>query len=603
LNRSQLRAMLWMRSRVLVNRLSRSGKLNKMLLGLLLFGSVVLSLGLFLLALLLGLEELEGAEAQHILWIWIGLSLPFLFFWMIGLMTELQRSDTLSFKNLLHLPVSLGWVFLYNYLSSFVSLSILLFLPPMLGLGVAMVVVFGLRMLLVFLLVAAFFLMVTALTYQLRGWLAHLMEDKRRGRSIVVGITFAFILLAQLPNLINISNSQDRRERNRQKTELQITIVKEGPGMEAAQRELDAFLEEEKASELKIEQLVATATMVVPFGWLAYGTSATFNGQLLLGLLCAAGMLAISGLSLRRAYRKTMLSVVSGGGSAAPARKSKAKEQGRRAARQAKTAKRPLVEREFPLIGEGASAIATSAVQSLLRAPEAKMMLLSPVILIGMFGMMLFNNPNRASLGGYLPGMSLSAVGLALLSLQQLFQNQFGLDRDGFRAYLLSPIARDRILLGKNMALAPIGIAIGMVGLLVLQLMVPMGIQHFLGAVLQLVSAYLVLSLIGNLLSILAPMRLKGVGMKASGAKMRVFLLQMMSFFLVPLTLSPLLLPWGAEFLLRGEAWATAVPVYLLLQAVMLAVVLQVYRWGISSQGALLQERECQILETLTRES
>ncbi len=57
-------------------------------------------------------------------------------------------------------------------------------------------------MLLLLPLVFGFFFMVTAWTYCLRGWLAALMVNKRRRRAIIVGVTMAFMLLAQLPNLL-----------------------------------------------------------------------------------------------------------------------------------------------------------------------------------------------------------------------------------------------------------------------------------------------------------------------------------------------------------------------------------------------------------------
>ena len=43
--------------------------------------------------------------------------------------------------------------------------------------------------------------MITAWTYCLRGWLATMMSNPRRRRTVIMGITFAFILLSQGPNL------------------------------------------------------------------------------------------------------------------------------------------------------------------------------------------------------------------------------------------------------------------------------------------------------------------------------------------------------------------------------------------------------------------
>ena len=594
--------MLWMRYRILMNRFKKTGKLSRFFLTLLLIASAVVAVGGFVVALEVGLEELEGAEAKHILWIWLVLVVVFLFFWMVGLLAELQRSDSMSFKNLLHLPVSLEWVFIYNYLSSFISLSILVFLPPMLGFSLALVLVFGAQMLLGFLLVLGFFTMLTALTYQLRGWLARLMEDKRRGRNIVMGITFCFVLLLQLPNALNLSGVLSDSSSDWERYELQKAADTEGPEQAQAQAELAALLAEQEQSNARFANMISMGALIVPFGWLPYGMSATFDGRWLAGLLCLVGMFGIAAFSLARSYRATMISIVQGGadgGDASPKAVAKAAAKAKRTARG--KAKNPLVEQRLPWVSEQSSAIATAGIQSLIRAPEAKMLLLSPVIMIGLFIIMLLKNPDRAGLAAYGPGMSLAAIAMGMLSLQQLLQNQFGLDRTGFRAYLLSPIPRHRILLGKNLALAPIAMCIGMISLLALQFLVGLGVEHFLGAVLQLVSAYLILSLIGNQISILGPMRLKEVGMKASGAKLRIVLLQMLSFILIPVSLAPLLLPWVIEYVLRDQYWASWLPIYLLLQAFGLLALLAIFRWTLKQQGELLQQREQKILETLTR--
>ena len=55
----------------------------------------------------------------------------FLFFWRIGLIAELQRTDSLSLTKFMHLPVSVNGAFLINYLSSLFRLSLIIFVPVM----------------------------------------------------------------------------------------------------------------------------------------------------------------------------------------------------------------------------------------------------------------------------------------------------------------------------------------------------------------------------------------------------------------------------------------------------------------------------------------
>ena len=111
----------------------------------------------------------------------------FLFFWMIGLLTELQRAEGLALDKFLHLPVSPAGAFLINYLSSLFSLTLIVFVPAMIGLiARAGRSPMGPAMLLALPLLAAFVLAVTAVTYQFQGWLASLMTNPRRRRTVIV---------------------------------------------------------------------------------------------------------------------------------------------------------------------------------------------------------------------------------------------------------------------------------------------------------------------------------------------------------------------------------------------------------------------------------
>ncbi len=604
--------MLWMRWRIIVNRAKRSSKLSNAFIGIILTLSVVIAVGLFIFALVAGVDDLHQVESKHVLWIWLGLSLGFFFFWLIGLTMELQRSDSMSFKNLLHLPISLNWVFTYNYLSSFVSLSMLLFLPPMIGLWMAFVIVHGPIMLLGLPLVLGFITMITALTYQLRGWLARLMEDKRRGRTIVMAITLGMVLLVQTPNIINLTTRGSANEARELRSE--VLWKMNNSDDEQLRAEAAAQWEElqaqDAAFEAKVNGYLTTGSAIVPIGWLPYGMSATFSGRWWMGALCAMGMFGIAGLSLRRSYRKTVQAVVQGGAAsdvkpeaalASTAAVSSQATAPSAAGSSSKTQKPPLVQRRLPAVSEETSAVATTALQSLLRAPEAKMMLMSPVILLGLYAFMLASNSSYQSTS-MAPLMSLGAAVMGLVSIQQLMQNQFGLDRNGVRSYLLSPTPRHRILIGKNLALVPIAIPIGIIGLTILQFFAGLSLEHFLGALLQMVSAFLIMCLIGNQISILAPLRLKELGMQAANAKFRVVVLQILSLLLVPLSLSPLLLPWAAEWWLQQKEFLPWLPTYFALQAVLLFAIYTLYRVLIRAQGRLFASRERAMLKSLTED-
>ena len=83
------------------------------------------------------------------------------------------------------------------------SLGLALMLPTMLGLTAGLVLNGGAEMALLVPLVLAFFLMITAWTYYLRGWLAALMVNQRRRRAVIMGVTMIVVLISQLPALVN----------------------------------------------------------------------------------------------------------------------------------------------------------------------------------------------------------------------------------------------------------------------------------------------------------------------------------------------------------------------------------------------------------------
>ena len=77
----------------------------------------------------------RGRSPTSCMYVWDGLVAGLLFCWAIGLLAELQRSEALSLEKFLHLPVSLSGAFLLNYLSSLFSLTLMVFVPAMVGLA------------------------------------------------------------------------------------------------------------------------------------------------------------------------------------------------------------------------------------------------------------------------------------------------------------------------------------------------------------------------------------------------------------------------------------------------------------------------------------
>jgi hypothetical protein len=261
-----------------------------------------------------------------------------------------------------------------------------------------------------------------------------------------------------------------------------------------------------------------------------------------------------------------------------------------------------LIEWRLPWVSEQASAVATAAFRSLMRAPEAKMALIAPIIMVIVFGGIFASTradvPHSAR-----PFMALGGAAVMLLSAVQLIGNQFGYDRAGFRAFVLAPIPRREILLGKNLAVAPLSIGIGTLLAIIVGVAFPMRPDQYPAAVIQLISAFLLFCLMANALSILAPMAIASGSMKASDVKLVPVLLQLCFLMLMPIAFMPAVLPVVVELVLNEldvpEGW----PMSLALSILLLIVVVFVYRKLITMEGEWLALREKKVLEVVTSKS
>ena len=235
-----------------------------------------------------------------------------------------------------------------------------------------------------------------------------------------------------------------------------------------------------------------------------------------------------------------------------------------------------------------------------MRAPEAKLMLMSPVVMVFIFGGMFFNQRNVPP-ELMRPLMASGGFTFIFFMMLGMVGNQFSFDRSGFRTYVLSPAPRRDVLLGKNLAMAPFVIGFMILTAALFQFGYPMRIDHFLAVLIQMLPMFLVFCLVGNILSIIAPMPTAAGSMKPVKPKAATILIHTAFIFLFPLALSPTLIPLGIEFLLTwtGSSFAW-LPLYLILTIIEAAVMVWLYPQFLSSQGKLLERREKKILEIVT---
>ena len=616
MNWEHLKTFLWLRWRIISNRNRRAGAASVILQGILAFIALSGAVVAFVGGIAGGYLGLPQLDRENFMLVWDGIVIVFLFFWMTELLIELQRSELLSLDKFLHLPVSVSSAFMINYVGSISSAGVFVFFPLMIGLSIGLVLSKGVAMLLLFPLVAAFALMVTALTHQFRGWLASLMVNKRRRRTVISVATLSFILLVQTPSILNFTSD---RWSNRPGTERAARIAEETAKLDRAlaAREITGEEHRRKVRALRrnnrfedwqsVVEVADIANRFVPLGWLPYGAASAFENSLGPGLLGTLGLTLIGAGSLRRSYRTTMRLYTGQFNAAAPSARSKASIPSKTAAEKGTTApsmssgkhRVPLLERRLAGLSEQASVVTVASLRSVLRAPEAKLMLLSPVIMIFIFGGMFFNQRN-APPELVRPLIASGGFTFIFFMMLSMVGNQFSFDRAGFRTYVLSPAPRKDILLGKNLAMAPFVLGFMILTAFLFQFGYPMRIDHFLALLIQMVPMYLVFCMVGNILSIIAPMPTAAGSMKPVKPKATTILIHTAFVFIFPLALSPTLIPLGIEFLLERFGMLAWFPVYLVLATLEGALVVWLYPRILAGQGRLLERSEKRILEIVT---
>ncbi len=565
-----LKTILWLRWRLTRNQARKAGRVMQIffvvltgLAGLAVFGAGV---GGFLL----GWGPLTTIPLNALMLVIDAIVLGFLFFWVLGILTEIQRAESIDLQRLLHLPVTLKDVFIVNFIASHFTLGVFLAVPLFVGLTAGLAFARDLRLLILLPLYLCFLFLISAWTYCLRGWLVRLMVNPRRRRTIVIVLTMVVVLGAQAPNLF--FNVFHRRGPGRD----------QDPGA-AMQRNWD-----------QLQAALKPAHYLAPPLWVGWGATraADGNGWPALGavVICLAG--GVAGLS--RAYRST-LSFYRGEGKAGPA-----KEPGP-ALGEVGAIPRPL-EGTLPLVPADVSAATLAFWRSMLRAPEFKMAMLGPVIMLGIFAVIFMGRASDEGMRRFAP---LAAIGLTVFSFSGVLQvafNQFGWDRTGFRALVLLPTTRPRILLAKNLACGAVMLVLGLSVYVALALFMGVRLIEHLAGWLQVVTATIMLCAMGNVLSIVMPVRISAGSLKPTKMPVRVVIVMMLCSILLPVYMIPVLVGPGLGLLADFVGSVPGRWVNLGCSVLVLAVVATAYALTLKPTGRLLWEREQRILDTVTAE-
>ena len=624
MNLKHLLALIRVRIQLTFNQNRKQGTLHTVVSLIMVVGLTIASISSFFIALFCGIAFLPKATSDHLLFVWTGIAVAFMFIWLIGLMVELQQMEMLSLDKLLHLPISLREAFALNYTTSFFSTPFLMFGPMLIGLTIAMMITRGWTMLSAPFLLAAFLFMITSFTYYFRGWLTRLMENKRLRGTIMVGTTMGIILLCQLPNLLSmgrdrteiLTRAQQVTVLRGQKVNLRNQLNEQVAAGELGTDEADMLFEEgsdefEIAHYTRINnqneeefrtgiEYTKTLDQAIPVGWLPYGINAADQGQILTPLICFLGMTTLGLVSLTLSFNSTIRQYVGSG--------SKIRKQSKRAAIRTEKAQLAASQKDrsrtfqywkIPLLNEHQATICLSTFRGLLRAPETKINLMLPAILVFVFSSVVIGGQEQfpPEVRPFVPLMLYFGTMFGLMGF--LF-NLFGTDRDGFRAYVLSPIKRSDILVGKNAALAPFFFVIAAILLVAFQTTNPLNGFRLIASLVQLPIAFLVACLIGNTLSIFFPLGISRGKMKPVSMNMVTVLLMSLVMVLLPILFAPSAILLGAEVLALHVFERDISPFYLIASIVQLVVVAWFYSWMIQRQGEWLYRQETMVLEKVS---
>jgi hypothetical protein len=252
----------------------------------------------------------------------------------------------------------------------------------------------------------------------------------------------------------------------------------------------------------------------------------------------------------------------------------------------------------LPFGSEMLSAVFEKELRYAMRNAQLRTMAVMPIILTLSFrliGMRRGGAPATsmlpASIAPYMEGSGAAlSVLYAFLITSALSSNLFGYESGGMRAYVLAPVMRSKILLGKNLAMLVVSfsfaLAVTIVNALIYRDLTP---RALLFTALSFIFFAAATATVGNLFSIRFPKRLQfGKRMNASGVA---------GLLLLPVFVVVALPP--ALAVLAGYAAQSLAVEYAILAAFAIAGV-AVYFLSLRAQGRMLAKRELDILEVVT---
>jgi hypothetical protein len=342
---------------------------------------------------------------------------------------------------------------------------------------------------------------------------------------------------------------------------------------------------------------IAWSQVVFPPLWMAGCATSMAQGRWHVGWLTPL-MVGLAVLSLHRNYRMTVRFYQDGFNTYV----AEAGSESRLSSDRSRVTKAPTnwMESSLPWVSSTVSAIVMQTWLSMWRAPELKLMLLAPLLqpLMGLFLIRLWNGTEGEA---FRTLVALGLAGFGLYTTSGILGNQFGLDRAGFRAWVLSPIPRWEILHGRNLALGiPAWCTAALMGLTV-GIWWELPIDKLIFLLLTLASFVPFFLLVSDLMSILSPFGLPPGAIQPKEFSWKHIVINLLLSMLYPALLGWTALPFacevGADLLFPGlRPW----PIAMLMAVPWLVLSIGLYRSLLPWVGTCMAYWELEILKTVT---
>lgn len=475
-----LRAFVWLRWRMLINTLEKTGARDTVerfslaieRLGPIMAGVMMIPSALALAALgAAGGFALARGEQDSMLFAagrFILLAVPI--FSIIGPLL-LPAADRTNPVRMLLLPISRGTLYVAQSASAFGDVWVLLMLPVVVCVPLGLAAGGAPGAALVALVCGAMLVVVIVGISSLATSLLHLaVRDRRRGELLALIFILVIPVVSMLPGILQGDRRQRARTEGQPAGRERLTVP---PWVAAAG---------ERAFALYPTELYASATRAA-----ARRDVLPAAGRL--------GALAATAVLLHGAGMFAFARVLDSPGSSG-ARRS--------------VPMRAAWGRTLPGLSPGASAVALAQLRLALRTPRGRSILLSPILMFVVFGVLM-----RQSLGDldFGPITLETGIGLAsfasficLMSILPIAMNQFAVDKAGVTMALLSPLTDRDYLAGKAVGNALIAVPPALFCVLAALVAFPGGSPALWVAIpIALLSVYLLVAPLAAILSAVFP--------------------------------------------------------------------------------------------------